>query len=282
MTLCGALLTGTLTTAAVASADPKQDCATAYERTQQLRDEGNLSEAKKNALACTAPVCAAFIVEECTGWLAQIDASMPTMLLEVRGPSGTKTTSAHVELDGKLWLDELDGRAKALNPGSHTIRVLVPGAEPSERWIQIDEGEKNRKVTVALEKSKAPAAPPEGRLDAAPSSGPWIIGGIGLASLVAGGVLGGLVMSDYAVVSDPAQCNATRRTCTPEGADASSRGRLLGPVTTVALAVGGVGVATAAIWLGVRSSSKGAKPASVQASAGVFGGTIGIRVGGSF
>lgn len=294
--LCGLLSAGIVTATGEARAETRQECADAYEKTQTLRDAGKLGEARKNALACTAPACAAFMVKECTAWLSQIDASMPTVVFEVRDATGAETPLARVSLDGQPWLQELDGEAKAIDPGPHTLRISIEGADPQEQTVQIREGEKNRRLTVSFQRAAAPGpsaappaaphghgAPPSGEAAPSRSPGPWIIGGIGLAGLVVGGVLGGLVLHDHAVATDPAQCSTALRMCTTAGADAESQGRALGPATTAALVVGGVGVATGAIWLGVRASSdKKAPPAALGASVGVVRGALGVRLGGRF
>jgi hypothetical protein len=88
------------------------------------------------------------------------------------------------------------------------------------------------------------------------------VGGIGLAALVVGAILGGLTVHDYNVQSDVAQCNPMLKLCTPAGGSAESQGRALGAATTAMLVVGGVGVATAGIWLGVRAKADKAPPTS--------------------
>ena len=62
-----------------------------------------------------------------------------------------------------------------------------------------------------------------------------------IASLVAGGVLGGLVL--HAKNVNDAGCNAVQQTCTQPAKDAAKLGGALGPATTVALIVGAAGVA---------------------------------------
>jgi hypothetical protein len=83
---------------------------------------------------------------------------------------------------------------------------------------------------------------------------------------VVGGVLGGLVLHDQSVTKSD-DCNATTHTCNSStGLSAASQGRTLGPATTVALVVGGVGVATGVVWLLARPS---AKPSATTGSLGL-------------
>ena len=84
------------------------------------------------------------------------------------------------------------------------------------------------------------------------SPGPWIVGGVGAAALVVGAVTGALVIQNkgvadaHCVYGPPATCRDQT------GLDAASTVRTLGPVTTASLIVGATGLATSAIWLGVR------------------------------
>jgi hypothetical protein len=273
-----------------ARADAKQECAAAYEQTQALRDAGKLIDARKNALACSAAACAGFIVKECTQWLAQIDASLPSVVFEARDANGAETSAVQITLDGKPWLQELDGKAKPIDPGPHSIRYAMAGAEPRDETVQIREGEKNRKLTVSFKKVVTsevgpvmpPVAPPPPDV-VAPSHGstvgPWVVGGIGLVGLVAGGVMGGIVLHDKSITDDRSQCSPTLKMCTTAGANAEQQGRTLGPATTAALVVGGAAVAAAGIWLGLRGSGK--KPA-VAMRMEVGGGATTCRLTGTW
>jgi hypothetical protein len=283
-----------------ARADGKQECAAAYEQTQSLRDTGKLVEARKNALACTIPDCPGFIVKECTQWLTLIDASMPSLVFEVHDPSGAETGAVQVSLDGKPWLEGLDGKAKPIDPGPHVLRFTLAGAEPREESVQIREGEKVRKLTVILQKTAAapgpgpvrpapvvappaappPSAPPAQQGSTGSSVVPWVLGGVGVAGLVVGGVLGGLVLHDKSVATDPAQCSTTLMKCTTAGASAEQQGRALGPATTAALVVGGAGVAVGAVWLGLRRP--GTKPQATGVGVRAEVTASGLRLRGSF
>jgi hypothetical protein len=289
--ISGAALAGMVLAAREAHADGKQECAAAYEQTQALRDAGKLGEARKSALACTAQECPGFIVKECTQWLTQIDASTPTVVFEVQDASGAETGAVQVSLDGKPWLTALDGKAKPLDPGPHTLRYTIAGAEPRDQAVQIREGEKDRKLAISFKKETVPVpvvgtpAGPQAATAPPPSRpiAPWVVGGVGVAGLVVGAVLGGITVHDYNVANDPSQCSPTKKMCTPAGASAESQGSTLGPATTAALVVGGAAVAAAGIWLGVGGSGK--KPGSAMGLAVTVGSTAGgagLRLGGTW
>ncbi len=118
-----------------------------------------------------------------------------------------------------------------------------------------------------------PVAPP-----ATPSvsPGPWIVGGIGVASLLVGAVTGGLVLRDKS--ANDAGCSPVTKTCTPDAKQAGDAGRSLGPVTTATLIVGVAGVAGGALWLGLRKSGQ----ASTGIGVGPVVGGAALRMEGSW
>lgn len=262
-------------TPGLARADDKQVCIAAYDQTQTLRADGKLKAAREQAAACMRDACPAFMRTDCATWLREIDASQPTVVFEVRDAAGKEMSAVRVELDGKPWLEALDGSSKPVDPGQHTFHYVLAGGSAPDETVQIREGEKNRKLSAAFQKAAASPAPPPppppgdavpspARSEEAPhrSVAPWIIGGVGLAGLAVGGILGGVVLHDKSIIDDPSQCNARVGLCTTAGASAEQGGRTLGPASTAAFIVGGVGVAVAAVWLIFRAPARSAAPAA--------------------
>ena len=293
----------------VARADDKLACSRAYDQTQALRRQGRLLAAREQAAFCTRDACADFIRTDCAKWLGEITASQPTVVFEARDGAGKETSDVRVDLDGKPWIAALDGKAKPVDPGPHVFHYVRSSGESVDDTVQIREGEKNRKLTApfkiaaapaiplpvppppvappAADVTAVPASPPAAVVDAPPerSVAPWIIGGVGLAAVVTGAILGGIVVADHATTQDPTQCSPTTLKCTPAGLSAANQGRTLGPVSTVMLVAGGVGVAVGAVWLIVRSRATTTAPG---ATAGVAMGPVmtpggaGFRIGGSW
>ena len=201
--------------------------------------------------------------------------------------------AVQVALDGIPWLDTLYGAAKPIEPGHHTLHYVIDGDASIDDTVEIHEGEKNRKLIVSFDKASSDKAAPEkastekpgteesGTQKAArderpmvpkkgPSSmppetrassrspAPWIIGGIGVGALIVGAITGGLVLHDKSV----AEAECPNNKCDADRFSKVSQGKALGPVTTVALVVGGLGVGVGAIWLIARPSApnSGAPP----------------------
>jgi hypothetical protein len=135
---------------------------------------------------------------------------------------------ASATLAGASWLASLDGEARELPPGTHVVEVSAPGRASQRRSIVVRAGEKEQRVVFTFESLSS--------LGRGYGPFPWVLGSVGLASLVAGAVTGGFVIDAYLTTKD--ECDDRTRRCTVEEDDAADRGRLLGPLTT-GLLVGG-------------------------------------------
>lgn len=279
-----------LTFVAQAFADDKQACSDAYEKTQSLRNGGQLRAAREQALICVREVCPEFIRTDCSTWLTQVEASVPTVVFEVRDADGKDVATGSVSLDGQPWLDVIDLAAHPVDTGTHTFRVESRGSEPAEAKLTLREGDKNKRISVQLKRAATPqpvvprapqsSEPPPEQREGGRSIAPWILGGAGAAVLVTGVVLGVVTIAQKSTWED--NCNLKTEECNPDGLDAADTGRTLGPISTVAMVVGGAAIAGAGVWLLVDDG--GAKSETATISTGVVGTSDGAawRVRGSF
>lgn len=265
-----------VSTAAPADADTKQECRFAYVQTQVLRDADKLQEAIKMAQVCGRDVCEEYIRADCTKWAPEIEARVASIVVEAIDASGAPVTDATVSLDGVLWLDRLDGAAHVVSKGPHTLEVAVKGGAPHKKAIVIREGEKNRKITVEIVAADAGAG-----ASTVNSIGPWIVGGIGVGALIGGAVTGGFVVNAYSVMKD--ECDDATETCrSQEGVDAQNQGRILGPVTTSLLVGGGTLVAAGIVWLVVARTEAAPSTTSFFVAPAISGQETGFVLGGSW
>ena len=268
--------------AQIAFAGPKEECSSAYDQTQALRRDHRLQSAHQAAVVCSRDVCTDFIRSDCTKWMAEIDASQPTVVFEVHDTAGRDISQVRIALDGRPWLDHLDGTAKPIDPGQHTLQYAIAGAQPTNDTILIREGEKNRKVTASFDNGVLRINPgaSDSSTGASANVGPWILVGIGGASLITGAVTGGLVIHDKSVTN--AHCFDATKTCDSTGEPAAAQGRVLGPVTTVTLAVGGVAVAAGVIWYAATPHRKSSNAASLIVVPIATPSSGGAMIAGSF
>lgn len=140
------------------------------------------------------------------------------------------------------------GVSLPIDPGTYVLSTQVPGGPVWERTVSITKGEK---LSVALEMTSPPAAPVTASTPASPppsgTSGrrlaAYILGGSGAASLVVGGVMGGLALGAKATakghcgdgigLKDPSACDQT-------GLDAVGNARTFALGSTIGLVSGAV------------------------------------------
>ena len=148
------------------AADEKDACVRAVERAQLVRLDGKLREAREGFVTCARAVCPEAIRQDCTRWVTEVDASLPSVVFDAVWADGRDVTRMTVLLDGQALAGAERGRAVSLDPGEHTFRLEAPGAAPIEMRNVIREGEKNRILRVTF----SPPAPFEGTTPAAPAA----------------------------------------------------------------------------------------------------------------
>ncbi|MEP7126207.1 MAG: hypothetical protein ABJE95_35065 [Byssovorax sp.] len=168
-----------------------------------------------------------------------------------------------VSCDGAPVSEDALGAALPLDPGDHVITTSVPGGAPTEVRLKLGRGQQTRLVlTVAPAQvaAAAPAGSPPSVPDAPPAQnqahgtsgrrvGAYVVGSIGLAGLVVGGVFGGLALGQKSVVD--ANCTPTADPgtigCHHDGYQASRNLQQLGLWSTVGFAVGAAGAVVAVV-----------------------------------
>jgi hypothetical protein len=140
-----------------ARANEKQECADAYEKAQELRMAHDLVGARARLLVCARPTCPKAAYDDCTRWLGEVEASLPTAVVRVRGTHGEALADVRVLLDGQPSEPAARGEEIPLNPGSHTVRVEAAGHAPAESTFELVAVEKGHLVSFAL--AEAPAEP---------------------------------------------------------------------------------------------------------------------------
>ena len=238
-------------------ADAKYACAADHERTQRLRLIEKLREARGAALACAQDACPAIVRVECARLLSELDAVVPSIVVEVRDAAGNRALDCALELDG-VSLGKVDDRSIAVDPGEHVLRIATPDGRTSSQSFVVREGELRRAVIVGLPRAvEGPMRAPETVLGApsgeteAPRSTPWpvfVVGGLGLAALGSFAFFG--LRGYREEVSLESSC-APR--CAPGNDDAMRRDYL---VADIALGVGVLSL-VAATWLYVAREVRG-------------------------
>jgi hypothetical protein len=228
-----------------------------------------------------------------------------TLSLPPGAPAGTV-----VKRDDAVVASAALGLGLPVDPGEHVVSTQAPGGALWEQRITIAKGEKK---PLVLEVKPAPtvearstavapavvATPEPAKQDAPPpaesgTSGRraavYAIGGVGVAGLVLGGVMGGLTLGKKSVIE--AHCGAAIKApeptlCDPTGVAAGKSAKTLGLVSTIGFAAGLAGVGAAVVLLLTEhkpaKSTTGARAPWISAdvlSLGPTGATLGAQ--GSF
>ena len=148
-----------------------------------------------------------------------------TLSLPKGAPAGTL-----VKRDGELVAEAALGLAIPVDPGPHTISTQAPGGTVVEQPITLAKGEK-KEVTLDVRVSTTVAPSPTDTV-APGSTGPsgrriatYVVGGVGLAGLVGGGVMGALALGQKGILDKhcgTAVGQTDKASCDPTGLDASS------------------------------------------------------------
>lgn len=229
-----------------ARADQTDVCIDASVRGQELRDQGKLVAARVALLACGERACPRLLQTECAGWLADVDARTPSIVIGAVDEGGHDTAEVKVTLDGAPFLARLDGQALAIDPGAHVLRFERNGRPFVEQQVILREGERRRAITVSfapaagLGRNDAPGVP-----GASSSAGPGrpiaviALGAVAIASGVTLAVLG------LGAKNDAAHLRATcAPTCTVDAVDAVRREEI---GANVALGIGVLAAGATAI-----------------------------------
>lgn len=126
----------------------KQRCVLDHEHTQRLRLAGKLKDARAAATSCADDPCPALVRAECTRIFTEIEASLPSVVVEAT-EDGASVDGA-LDVDGASAAARLDGHPIVLDPGEHALRVRVADGRSAEMRIAIREGETGRRVQLAI------------------------------------------------------------------------------------------------------------------------------------
>lgn len=151
----------TATASARADAPTALECISANEDAITRSKQERLLEARERYLVCAAPSCPDDIRVECSRRVEEVNAALPSVVIEAKDASGVDVVLEKVEADGGALGEAANGAPITLNPGPHRFRFVAPGREPLEKTLVLRAGEKGRRerVTFAATPSPSTGAP---------------------------------------------------------------------------------------------------------------------------
>lgn len=178
--------------------------------------------------------------------VTRLRASIPKLVIQ----RGNGAEAAEIELDGVALGASSVGVPVPLDPGPHSVNAKAPGFEPFSQTVTIAE---NEQKAIDIELTAEPQPETTGAGTNLQSAGltekpnkkivPYVIGGVGVASLVGAGVLFGLRQS---ALSDlESKCGPDRMSCPSSARGEVDNLKLYNTTAQIALGVGVVGVGTA-------------------------------------
>ena len=229
----------------------KQQCVKANGDAQVLRTAGRLGEARAQLESCGDASCPDLVRADCLQRLDELERAQPTIVFDVKDASGADVSDVIVTVDGKPLASKLTGSALRVDPGDHQFEFTAPGQPAVVRRLVIKEGEKDRREPIALG-SSPPATVGSTAEPESSSSAPnrqrtlgLIVGGVGLAGVVVGGVFG--LMTFSAVSQQNSDCPQAGCANRAQALSDHSTADTDGTISTVSFIAGGALLAAGAI-----------------------------------
>lgn len=250
------LLAAILCAPGLARAQDIDACIDASERALAFRRAEKLVDARAALSTCSASSCPEAVSTSCRQRLNELNHTIPSIVFLVRDPSGHDLVAVKLSVDGKPYREQLDGSAMELDPGEHEFRFEAAGQEPIDQRFFLNEGERGRRehIVIGAAKARSPSevgSVTEGARGAPPlRSTALALGGVGVAGLIAGGVLGVLSMSAHQAYLQHcgASIGAPPGQCTAQGVSGESDAATKGTLATAFLVGGGAATVAAATW----------------------------------
>jgi hypothetical protein len=254
-------------------------CDAAYERAQTLRDAKSLLAAREQLRLCARATCPGFMVKDCTTWLGEVEARIPSVVLVATDGAGAPLQDVTVSVDA-AGRRPLDGTSVEIDPGPHRFAFVLSDGTKLVKEHLVVEGQKEQRVAVTFgsphpaETAAEPAPPADPAVNRFPYAGlGYAIGAVGVAGLVVGGIFG-----VEALATKGNHCNA-QDACTP---GTSSTIHTDASVATVGLVGGGVLAAAGLTFILLAPSKREAHALHLEATPLVACGSAGLSIGGSW
>ena len=165
-------------------ASEKKVCADAYIAGQIARRDGHLLDARDKLTRCSEESCPVATTRDCRKWREEVEAQIPSIVIEVRDRDGRQTTNVRVKMDSELLVERIEGRAIPVDPGKHKFEFELDGATKSFD-LTVLEGIKSQKVEISfeVERPRRAARPELPEMDRPVPISVYVLGGVGVVGL---------------------------------------------------------------------------------------------------
>jgi len=170
-------------------ADGRAACVQQHLQAQQARANGDLLGAKALLVACADDACPVPVRKECAGWLEEVQASIPSIVVIARtDDEASGPTDLRVNVDGAVV--RAPTRPIEVNPGRHVVQVEATGYRPAQAIFIASVTERLKRVVVHLDALKEEADKPPTLSEPLPSTALSDAAIVGLATISVAGFAG--------------------------------------------------------------------------------------------
>jgi len=245
---------------AAGAKEAREECVEAHGRAQDLRERGQLSRSRQAFLTCAQSVCPTLVQQDCSRFSEELTQLIPTVSFSARDSNAADLPITTVYVDDVLITARLDdGRTFEIDPGKHVVRYVHDGKETSLKVV-LNQGERGRLLVATFLDRAPPRASTQAPETTEPPATehrrsilPLIVGGVGAAAAITGGVLYALGSSNV-----PDSCTVSTKECagppgSPALAEAESGVRLSNTGLAIGIS-GAVALVGGIVWYLVQPS----------------------------
>jgi hypothetical protein len=201
-----------------------QACVDAHREGQVQRDASQFLEAYDNFSSCMADTCPDVIRADCDEFRRKLDAAMPTVVPVAQDAQGNDVPDTVVEVDGRVLLKGLTGRAVAVNPGPRRFTFTGPNGEQAEVAVVVAEGVKAREILGKLVPAPTQPTPTAPATKPAPLTSDESSSSQTLAYALAGGGIVALGAFTYFGLVGRSRFQALKDSCAPHCSETAANG----------------------------------------------------------
>src|SRR5260370_13678131 len=169
-----------------AAADEMTACVSAAEVAQRQRAANGLREGRASVQVCWGEVCPSVVRNDCSRWRAEVEGSVPTIVLRAQDPHGQDLSDVKVSLDGNPIADKIDGFPIEIDPGPHVLTGEHAGSKKLRQDIVVRTGDRNRTISLTFQDlepiAPIPLVPPIVLGPPRTSPAAWVFAGTGVAA----------------------------------------------------------------------------------------------------
>jgi hypothetical protein len=136
------------------AADRVQECIGEHVEAQLLRKQGRLAAARARLIECADLTCPELVRAECAALSQEVEAALPSVVLDALDVDGQPTSEPKVSIDGSAELAPID-RAIPLDPGQHRFRFEHPNGAVQQIELVLAESEHERRVVADFRSKEA-------------------------------------------------------------------------------------------------------------------------------